>query len=89
MSQFIQSQFTVCNILPRNASLAFLPLNFPADVTVPLAVVKFNVCQTAIVSEIENPWSFYIQVHEPAYNQLMEELWYVVRCNCIVHPVGL
>ena len=44
---------------------------------VPSPVIRHDTAQMVIITEIENPWSFYVQVNNPAYDNFMEDLWLV------------
>ena len=49
-----------------------------SDIQLPNPIVKFDLAQTVVVTKMNNPWSFYIQVFNSSYNLFMEELWFVI-----------
>eukprot|EP00794_Sanderia_malayensis_P006037 gene6037-6738_t len=44
------------------------------DVKVPKPIFKLDIAKTLIVTEVQSPWSFYIQVVNPAYDDFMEQM---------------
>ena len=45
--------------------------------------MAFEVSQTVLVTEMEHPWSFYVQLYNEEYQYFMEKLWYFLLLHFI------
>ncbi len=56
-------------------SIPVFPVFPISDIVVADPIFQTDVQQMVVVTEINNPWSFYVQIMNPAYDHFMEEMW--------------